>query len=49
MAGISFSMDVTPGLVVLGVIWSPVIGLIGGFATAIRAARLPVAEALRAT
>ncbi|MEJ0065293.1 MAG: FtsX-like permease family protein [Caulobacteraceae bacterium] len=49
MAGISFSMDVTPGLVALGVIWALVIGLIGGFAPAIRAARLPVAEALRAT
>jgi putative ABC transport system permease protein len=40
---------VTPGLVVLGVIWALVIGLIGGFAPAIRAARLPVATALRAT
>jgi len=49
MAGISFSMDVTPGLVALGVVWSLVIGLIGGFAPAIRAARLPVAEALRST
>jgi putative ABC transport system permease protein len=49
MGGVSFAMDVTPGLVVLGVIWALVIGLIGGFAPAIRAARLPVAEALRAT
>jgi putative ABC transport system permease protein len=49
MAGISFAMDVTPGLVVLGVIWSLVIGLIGGLAPAIRAARLPVAQALSAT
>ena len=49
MGGVSFAMDVTPGLVVVGLVWSLVIGLIGGFAPAIRAARLPVAEALRAT
>lgn len=49
MGGVTFAMSVTPGLVVLGVIWALVIGLIGGFAPAIRAARLPVAEALRAT
>jgi len=42
-------MDVTPGLVILGLIWALVIGLIGGLAPAIRAATLPVADALRAT
>ncbi len=49
MAGISFPLAVTPSLIVLGLIWALVIGLIGGLAPAIRAARLPVAEALRAT
>jgi putative ABC transport system permease protein len=49
MAGASFAVDVTPGLIVVGVIWALAIGLIGGFAPAIRAARLPVADALRAT
>jgi putative ABC transport system permease protein len=49
IAGLSFPLAVTPGLMVLGVIWSLIIGLIGGFAPAIRAARLPVATALRAT
>jgi putative ABC transport system permease protein len=49
MGGVSFQMSVTPDLVVLGLIWALVIGLIGGFTPAIRAARLPVAEALRAT
>jgi putative ABC transport system permease protein len=49
MGGASFPLSVTPDLVVLGLIWALVIGLIGGFAPAIRAARLPVAEALRAT
>ena len=49
MAGLSFGMAVTPGLVILGLIWALVIGLIGGLAPAIRAATLPVADALRAT
>ena len=49
MAGVSFPLAVTPDLVALGLIWALAIGLIGGFAPAIRAARLPVAEALRAT
>ena len=49
MGGVSFAMNVTPDLVILGLIWSLVIGLIGGLAPAIRAARLPVAQALRGT
>ncbi len=49
IASLSFPLIVTPGLVVQGIVWSLVIGLIGGFAPSIRAARLPVAEALRAT
>jgi putative ABC transport system permease protein len=39
---------VTPALVTLGIIWACVIGVIGGLFPAIRAARLPVATALRA-
>ena len=49
IASLTFPVVVTPGLVVLGVIWALVIGVIGGFAPSIRAARLPVATALRAT
>ena len=49
IASLSFPLVVTPGLVVLGVVWALVIALIGGFAPSIRAARLPVATALRAT
>ncbi len=49
IASLTFPLMVTPGLVMLGVIWSLIIGLIGGFAPSIRAARLPVAVALRAT
>ena len=49
ISSLTFPVAVTPGLVVLGIVWSLVIGLIGGFAPSIRAARLPVATALRAT
>jgi putative ABC transport system permease protein len=49
MGGVSFAMNVSPALVLIGLVWALVIGLIGGFAPAIRAARLPVAQALRAT
>lgn len=42
-----FDFAVTPDLLLQGVIFATVIGLIGGFFPAIRAARLPVATALR--
>ena len=42
-----FDFAVTPDLLVQGVIFAAIIGLIGGFFPAIRAARLPVATALR--
>lgn len=45
---ISYEMAVTPALVVLGIIWACVIGLIGGLFPALRAARTPVAHALNA-
>jgi putative ABC transport system permease protein len=35
-------------LIITGIAWACVIGLLGGFFPALRAARLPVAEALRA-
>jgi putative ABC transport system permease protein len=44
---IAFSFAVTPHLLVQGVIWATVIGLVGGLFPAIRAARLPIAAALR--
>jgi putative ABC transport system permease protein len=47
-APITFAMAVTPGLVELGVVWACVIGLTGGLFPAIRAARLPIAQALKA-
>jgi putative ABC transport system permease protein len=43
-----FRLAVGPSLVVLGIAWACVIGLVGGLFPAIRAARFPVATALRA-
>jgi len=42
-----FDFAVTPDLLLQGMITALVIGLIGGFLPAVRAARLPVAQALR--
>ena len=47
--GFRFHLAVTPSLALLGVGWSLAIGLIGGLLPAIRAARVPVTVALRAT
>lgn len=42
-----FRLTVTPGLIVAGLVLAIVIGVLGGLFPAIRAARLPVAAALR--
>jgi len=47
--GLVFKLTVTPGLVLVSVFWALAIGLIGGSLPALRAARLPVATALRRT
>ena len=44
---VTFAFAVTPHLLVQGIIWATLIGLIGGLLPAIRAARQPVAAALR--
>jgi putative ABC transport system permease protein len=44
---VAFSFAVTPRLLVQGLVYSLVMGLIGGLFPAIRAARMPVATALR--
>jgi putative ABC transport system permease protein len=44
---VTFAFAVTPALMVKGILYSLVLGLIGGLPPAIRAARLPVATALR--
>ena len=43
-----FHLTVTPQLLVSGILWAVFIGILGGLFPAIRAARLPVATALRA-
>jgi putative ABC transport system permease protein len=47
-SGITFSMAVTPRLVAIALGWALSIALIGGILPSIRAARLPVATAIRA-
>ncbi len=47
-AQVVFQLTVTRTLIITGIVWACLIGLLGGFFPALRAARLPVAEALRA-
>ena len=44
---VAFAFDVTPSLLVQGIFYATVIGVVGGLFPAIRAARMPVATALR--
>jgi putative ABC transport system permease protein len=44
---VAFAFDVTPRLMIYAALYALLIGLIGGFFPAIRAARMPVANALR--
>jgi putative ABC transport system permease protein len=44
---LAFSLFVTPSLIVVGIAWACLIGFVGGLFPAIRAARLPIAIALR--
>jgi putative ABC transport system permease protein len=44
---VTFAFAVTPQLLLRGIIWATIIGLVGGLLPAIRAARLPIAVALR--
>jgi putative ABC transport system permease protein len=46
---IAFAFTVTPQLLVIAIVWAVCIGLLGGLFPAIRAARLPIAAALRET
>lgn len=47
--GLTFPLVVSPHLIVIAIIWALVIGLLGGILPAMRAARLPVATAMRET
>ncbi|HEY7250346.1 MAG TPA: ABC transporter permease [Methylomirabilota bacterium] len=44
---VAFDFRVTPGLLARGLVWALVIGAAGGLLPAVRAARIPVTEALR--
>jgi len=44
---VTFSFLVTPQLLIEGIVWATIIGLLGGLFPALRAARLPIAAALR--
>lgn len=46
---VAFAFEVTPRLLGQAIAWAAVIGLLGGLFPAIRAARLPIAAALRET
>jgi len=46
---IAFAFAVTPALLMSAIIWAATLGLLGGLFPAIRAARLPIAAALRET
>jgi putative ABC transport system permease protein len=47
--GYNLQLAVTPSLGLIGIVWALGMGLVGGLLPALRAARLPVATALRAT
>jgi putative ABC transport system permease protein len=44
---VTFAFQVTPQLLIQGILWATIIGLIGGLFPALRAARMPIAAALR--
>ncbi len=44
---VAFAFDVTPALLVQGIVYAVLIGFVGGLLPAIRAARMPIAAALR--
>jgi putative ABC transport system permease protein len=44
---VAFAFRVTPRLLMQGMVWATAIGLMGGLLPAVRAARLPIAAALR--
>jgi len=47
--GFQFHLAVTPSLTLLGIGWAACMGLVGGLMPAVRAARVPISVALRAT
>ena len=47
-AELAFSFTLTPGIVLQSLAFAAVMGLVGGFLPALRAARLSIVDALRA-
>jgi len=47
LAQVVYHLRIGPALITTGVVWACVVGLLGGLLPAIRAARLPVAQAIR--
>ena len=46
---VAFAFKVSPALLTRAIVWAALIGLVGGFFPALRAARTPIAAALRAS
>jgi putative ABC transport system permease protein len=46
-ADVSFAFTITPGLMLQGIAFSLVMGLLGGFLPAWRASRIPLTEAMK--
>lgn len=46
---VAFAFKVTPDLLLQGILWASIIGVLGGLFPALRAARLPIVDALRAS
>jgi len=44
---LAFAFKITPGLIMIGMIFAVVMGFIGGLLPAFRAARMPITRALR--
>ena len=44
---LAFAFRITPALLAMGLVFALMMGLLGGLAPAVRAARMPVAQALR--
>ncbi|MGH8281922.1 MAG: ABC transporter permease, partial [Gammaproteobacteria bacterium] len=49
MSVVAFRFTVTPHLLVMGILYALIMGLLGGILPAVRAARLPIAASLRQT
>jgi putative ABC transport system permease protein len=45
---VAFHLTISPAMIALGLAWALCIGLLGGVLPAVHAARLPVADGLRA-